>query len=405
MIPPYLRFSHIKGRGIHLGICGSIAAYKALELLRDFIHSDMRVSATITESGQRFITPLSLSALGAEPVYEGMFEGEEVYAHLYPGELPEVFTIAPATANTLARIAHGLADDMLSAQALSFGGKIVMAPAMNPRMWSAVATQRNISLLKEMGIEIISPQRGEVACREQGEGRLAPVEDIYFWTLRAISPSDLKGERVLITLGPTREFWDPVRFWSNPSSGKMGSALATAAWLKDAEVVCVCGPCDVYLPPQVEVIHVTTAREMYEACVDLWGGCTIACLCAAVCDFRPCEPKEEKFKKDSITGPLTIEFELNPDILKTLGARKRSHQRLIGFAAESSSHFEDLAREKLVNKNLDLIVANQINQKNSGFEWDTNSVTIIDKSKRAITMENMSKADVAWKIWELISLA
>ncbi len=403
MIPAYLKFSHIKGKGIHLGVCGSIAAYKSLELLRDFIHSDIRVSAVITPAGKRFISPISIRSLGAEPVYEDMFEEDELYSHLYPGESPDVFVVAPVTANTLAKAAWGMADNILTAQLLSFPHRIIMAPAMNPRMWNAAATQENVQILKKRKIEIIPPARGEVACKERGEGRLPQLEDIYFHAIRALSPDHLQGEKILITLGPTREFWDPIRFWSNPSSGKMGAALATGAWLSGAEVVCVCGECEVYLPPGIKTIKITTAREMYEACMDLWQECSIGCLCAAVCDFRPKYPRGEKFKKEGAGEGLTIEFETNPDILYTLGKKKKDSQRLIGFAAESHAQFKSLARKKLSHKNLDLIVANQINQKNSAFGADTNSVTVIDKSGTAITLENMSKADIAWKIWELIS--
>ncbi len=402
MIPVYLKFSHIKGKGVHLGVCGSIAAYKSLELLREFIHSDLRASAVITDKGKKFISPLSLRALGADPVYEHMFEEEDIYSHLYPGDSPEVFLVAPITANTLAKVAGGIADNILTAQLLSFPHQIIIAPAMNPRMWNSPATQENVEKLKRWGIEVITPGKGKVACREEGEGRLASIEDIYFYTLRALSSQHLKGEQVLITLGPTREFWDPVRFWSNPSSGKMGAALATAAWLKGAEVICVCGECEVYLPPGIKTIKITTAQQMYEACMDLWSKCTIGCLCAAVCDFRPRHRREEKFKKERAEEGLTVEFETNPDILYSMGKEKRENQKLIGFAAESSPNLESLARKKLIHKNLDLIVANQINQRDSGFGSDTNSVTIVDKSGVAITLENMSKADVAWKIWELI---
>ena len=402
MIPKYLSFSFPKGSNIHIGITGSIAAYKVLELIRDFVHHEMVVSVSLTKSATQFVTPISLKGLGAEVIHTDMFSMDQVYAHLYPGIDPEVFLIAPATANIIAKISMGLADDIVSSQALAFNKKIVVAPAMNPRMWHSLATQRNIRLLKDMKIEIIEPDCGDVACGERGMGRLAELDEIFFRILRALAPKDMAGEKVLITLGPTREFWDPIRFWSNPSSGKMGAALAIAAWLRGAEVTCICGPTNVWLPKEIKRINVISAGEMYEETLNIWRSFSLGCLCAAECDFRPKEKMAEKFKKEGATQTLFIEFVKNPDILNSLGKTKAPNQKLIGFAAESQNNFIALAKDKLIRKNLDLIVANQIMEKDSGFEADNNKVVLIDKSGNVKRLTPKSKADVAWEVWDQI---
>ncbi len=403
MIPGYLNYSHPRGQSVHVGICGSIAVYKALDLIRDFVHTEMRVSVSLTESATQFITPLTVKGLGAELVYTTMFSLKDVYAHLYPGIDPQVFLIAPATANMIAKLANGLADDIISCQALAFNGTILVAPAMNPRMWHNPITQENVSRLhRHSNIEIIYPDTGDVACGDSGTGRLAFHNEIYFRVLKSIAPKDMKGERVLITLGPTREFWDPVRFWSNPSSGKMGAALALSAWMRGADVTCVCGPSDIWLPCEIKKINVISAREMYQACIDLWKDFSLGCLSAAVCDFRPKEKMAHKFKKQTTNKGLVIEFSQNPDILQLLGQRKGKDQILIGFAAESQEDFIELAKVKLDKKNLDLIVANKINVPHSGFNSDQNEVVLVSRKGEVIRLQKMSKADVSWKIWDQI---
>ncbi len=405
MIPSHLLFRHYIGQCIHIGVCGSIAAYKTLDITRDFLHSEMQVSVTLTKAAQEFITPLSFEALGAEPVYSNMFIDSKyrTYGHLEPGQNAQALLIIPATANHIAKLSHGLADDMLSCQALAFPRPIVVAPAMNPNLWNAQATQENIQKLNSRKIHIIQPETGEVACGDQGKGKLASLQDIYFHTLKAISNQDLLGKKILITLGPTREFWDPVRFWSNPSSGKMGAALATAAWLRGAEVHCVCGPNELWLPQDIYIYPVLTAQEMYNKCVTLWPECDIACLSAAVCDFRPTTYGTQKFKKNSLqTQFLQVQFISNPDILYTLGQSKNTQQKLIGFAAETVENLIDLARSKLKSKNLDLIVANRINQENSGFDTYTNEVLVLNKHNNSEELPLMNKADVAWRVWDWI---
>jgi phosphopantothenoylcysteine decarboxylase/phosphopantothenate--cysteine ligase len=404
MIPEHYQLSLAPKTRLHMGICGSIAAYKALDLCRSFQRLGFQVGATLTRAGAQFITPLSLTALGVDPVYTELFApDDQVYAHLEPGQNSRTFLVAPASANTLAKMAGGLADTMLSCQLLAAPCPIVVAPAMNPNLWEAEATRENIHRLsRRENIHIIPPDSGLVACGETGSGRLASQAELLWNTVRHMTCSDLQGYRLLLTLGPTREFWDPVRFWTNPSSGKMGAAMALTAWIRGAEVHCVSGPHDQWLPQDIGQTPVTSAREMYEACMDLWPTADIGCLCAAVCDFRPESCAEHKFKKDALQGRLTIPFIPNPDILRTLGEHKRPEQRLIGFAAESETDYEALARKKIAAKNLDCIVANCITHAGTGFDASKNTVTVCFPDGKTHPLPSMTKADVSWKIWDLI---
>ncbi|WP_461210824.1 bifunctional phosphopantothenoylcysteine decarboxylase/phosphopantothenate--cysteine ligase CoaBC [Desulfocurvus sp. DL9XJH121] len=394
----HLRFSGFLGRRLHMGVCGSIAAYKALEILRLVQGSGAHVSATLTASAQRFVTPLSFEALGAAPVYGDMFDCPDVvFGHLEPGQDAHAMLVAPATANTLAKLAHGAADDMLSCQALAFPGPLVLAPAMNPRLWNATATRANWAQLKERGAVCIEPECGDMACGEEGKGRLPQLEVIYCHALRALADQDMAGRRVLVTLGPTREFFDCVRFWSNPSSGIMGAAIAVAAWLRGAEVTAVCGPVDLWMPPGVRRVDVTSARDMHDACMDVFADMDAACCSAAVADYRPASQVEGKFKKGS--GGPDIVFEDNPDILRGLGQRKREGQFLIGFAAESGDLVAN-AQGKLERKNLDLIVANNVTDEGCGFAGATNGVTVLDAKGRVETWPVQPKTEIAWRIWD-----
>ncbi len=399
---PY-QFSLSRHRRLHLAVCGSIAAYKALDLLRLWRRMGLHVGVTLTAAARHFITPLSFEALDAHPVYSDLFVGQEaLYGHLEPGQNGDVFVVAPATANALAKLAHGLADDMFSCQALSFPGPFVLAPAMNPKLWNAPATQENITRLRDRGVSIVPPDTGLVACGEEGTGKLADPLAITSSILKALAPQDLAGRKILVTLGPTREFWDPVRFWSNPSTGRMGAAVATAAWLRGAQVHVVQGPCPAWLPPGIQVDSVTSAQEMYERSLSLWPSMDMACLTAAVCDFRPHNQRQQKFKKEAGEQGLDIAFAPNPDILQTLGSRKTPQQRLIGFAAETSDAIQSIAEEKLRRKQLDLILANRIDRTDAGFASATNHVVAVDAQGRHEQWPLMDKGDIAWRIWDWI---
>ena len=420
MSTAHLRFPCYLGKRVHLGVTGSVAAYKSLELLRLLVDAQVGVGVTLTPSALRFIGAESFRALGADTIDTALFaEGptDDPFAHLTPGRAASALVIAPATANILAKLAHGLADDMLSTQALAFGGPLVLAPAMNPAMWAAPATQANWRTLLDRGALGVGPAPGPVACGDTGYGRLAPVEHIFAAVLRALSPKDLAGRTVLVTLGPTREAWDAVRYLSNPSSGLMGACLAVAAWMRGADVRVIAGPTAYDFPPGIAVTRVTTAREMLDAALNQWPSADIACCTAAVCDFRPLAPAsgaERKLKKrdllaaaacstsacgEGTDGGLVIRLEANPDILRTLGAAKRDGQLLLGFAAETHDLLGQ-ARLKLEEKHLDVIVANRVGIPGSGFDSPTNAVTILDRLGRVEQWPELPKPEVAWRVWD-----
>ena len=393
-------FTHYYGRRIHIGVCGSIAAYKILELLRLLLKSNLDIGTTLTRSGREFIPPINFQALGADPVFtqEGFLHS--TFAHLAPGQTAHALLIAPATANILARAAHGIADDLLSTQILSFSGPIIFAPAMNPKMWNSPATRENWQKLKARGYICLEPEQGQMACGEEGKGRLTSIENIYYSTLKALTPQDLKNNKVLITCGPTREYFDQVRFWSNPSTGKMGLALSLAAWLRGAEVHLVHGPINVLSLPGLNLYPVTSAREMYSVCMELWPDMNMGCLAAAVADFSPEPCAVPKFKK-SVTRQLKITFTRNHDILKNIGRLKTKTQKLIGFAAEAEN-LQQNCLHKLQKKNLDLIVGNLITESDSAFASNKNRVYVLDRTNRQESWPLLPKTEVAWRIWDWI---
>lgn len=393
----------LAGQRVHLGVTGSVAAFKALELLRMLHLADLAVSATLTAAAQNFVSRLSFLSLGAVPVYSPMFEENEatLFGHLDPGQTCQAMVIAPATANCLAKLAAGLADDMLSAQALSFPGPLIVAPAMNPRLWQARATQENVDRLLSRNHTIVPPGQGLMACGEQGEGRLAELNEIYLAVLKALAPNDLKGLHILVTLGPTREKWDAVRFWSNPSSGLMGACLAICAWLRGARVSVVAGPVSGIRFPQGIMRHdVNSAQEMMDACADLWPDMDMGCFAAAVADYRPEAYGPAKFKKAEAPDGLAIHFKPNPDILATLAGRPGRNNRqpvVLGFAAETTL-VPDQLRSKLRRKKADLLAANDLTAPGSGFGTDTNQVFVLDKNGREETWPIVTKAEVAWRL-------
>jgi len=395
---PHLQFSNYLGRRVHLGVCGSVAAYKSLELLRMILRAGIQVGTTLTPGAQRFVSLLSFEALGAAPVYGEIFDNDSsLFGHLEPGQIAQAMVIAPATANMLAKLAHGLADDMMSCQALAFSGPLVVAPAMNPRMWNAAATRENWATLKRRGVVCIEPECGDMACGDEGRGRFPALENIYLETLRAVTEQDLSGRKILLTLGPTREYFDCVRYWSNPSSGTMGAALAVAAWLRGAEVTAVCGPMDLWLPEAIKRIDVGTASAMHEAAMEEFPKAHWACCTAAVADFRPVPFGSGKYKKDA--GDLSVTFVPNQDILAGMGKSKTVDQRLVGFAAESAE-LEANARGKLHRKRLDLVVANDVTGDACGFGTATNEVLVLDAENRMETWPVLPKTEVAWRIWD-----
>ncbi len=403
----HLKFTRFAGKRLHLGVCGSIAGYKALDLLRQWRDAGLDAGATLTASAQKFLTPLAFEALGASPVYAAMFPAggndAEVFPHLTPGASAHAFAIVAASATTLARLAHGLGDEILSCQALAFSGPLVLAPAMNPRMWANTATRENWETLRRRGHILVEPVCGRVACMEEGAGRLADPRDIYLAVLRAVSPQDLRGQKILLTLGPTRDFWDGIRYWSNPSTGSMGASLAVAAHLRGATVHAVTGPGAVpgspWLPDGIIRHSVIGAKDMFAAASDLWPDMDAGIFTAAVADFAPEKWGDGKFKKAGAPAEgLRIAFTPNPDILKTLAAARKPGQKVVGFAAEADN-LEEAALRKLAEKNADMIVGNLL----SGFTSADNTVFVADRSGAQEHWPPMPKPDLAWRILDWLS--
>lgn len=405
-----LQYKKHAQKHIHLGVCGSVAAYKSLELMRAFLKCNIHVSVTLTPSAEKFIQALSFEALGASKVYKQMFQGELPFDHLEPGQLADAMVIAPASAATIARLAHGFSDEMLACQALAFDGPILLAPAMNPKMWANPATSANIETLLERGYFMTEPETGVVACKDEGQGRLARLEKIYYDSLALLTEQDLYGKKILITLGPTAEKWDAVRVWTNNSTGSMGAALAVTAWLRGAEIYAVAGPNSQYLPEdmRMHVFSVTSADEMYAKCHELWNTMDYGIFTAAVADFKP-EPgicgeddtnffQSRKFKKEQHANGIDIHFSPNHDILKSIGQIKKPQQKLMGFSAEAGSQMEELAqsvRQKLIAKNCDIIVGNFLAE---AMGKKTNKVYVADKNGIEEAWTTMTKADLAWDL-------
>ena len=396
-----LDISILNGKRVHLGVCGSIAAYKAVELMRLLQKTRANVSVTLTESAAQFITPLSFESLDAQVVYTGMFAREDgqPFGHLTPGAVADAFVIAPATATTLARLAAGMADEILSAQALAYPGPLVIAPAMNPRMWNNPATQTNVDILRKRGHHIVLPESGRVACGDDGQGKLADIWDIYLATLRALSPQDMAGKTVLVTLGPTRELWDGVRCWTNLSTGRMGSCVVEAAYLRGARVIALAGPGVPRLPAPVERHDVTSAMDMFTAAKAMWPQADIGVFTAAVADFHPVAQGQGKFKKQNAGETVHVEFSANPDILATLSASRSAGQKVVGFAAETSD-LETHVTDKLQRKKTDMMVGNLVGVAGSGFAGSQNTVLVKDSLGRMETWPTLSKGDVGWRIFD-----
>lgn len=371
--------SALAGKHIVLGICGGIAAYKSVSLLRLLVKAGAEVQVVITPAGKEFITPVTLSALSQKPVVSEFFTANtgEWHSHVDLGLWADCMVIAPATASTIGKMAHGIADNMLVTTYLSAKSQVFVAPAMDLDMMAHPSTTANIGLLRSYGNIIIEPESGELASGLVGKGRMeepekiaAVLEDFF------ASRKDLSGKKVLITAGPTHEKIDPVRFIGNCSSGKMGYALAEECAARGAEVTLVSGPVAIRTSnPSIRVVDVESARDMLAACEEAFPSADIAVMCAAVADYAPAEVADRKIKREHSEVPV-IHLVKNPDIAATLGSRKRPGQILVGFALETD-HELDNAAEKLRRKNLDMIVLNSLRDKGAGFGTDTNKVSII----------------------------
>lgn len=406
---PFAGTTRFHGKKLHMAVTGSISCYKSVDLLRAFSKTGISTSVTVSRGARKFVTPLLFASLGAARIYDDMFADQaDPFAHLEPGRICDSMVVAPASANAVANLAHGNAEAMYAAQALAFSGTLVIAPAMNPRMWSNPATQANIQTLRDRKYQLVMPENGVTACGEEGQGRLAKLPEIFLATLKSLAPQDLQGLKVMVTLGPTREAWDGVRFITNPSSGRMGVALATAAWLRGAEVTAICGPIEsIFISEGINKIDVTSAREMYLAAERIWPEMDWGLFCAAVGDFSPIRPEGgDTIKIHKNENIEEIRLERNPDILQTLSIKRGPKQKTLGFAAEITDNVESLlplARNKLLAKNVDIVAANRVNRKDGAFGADDNQMAIVDKNGQEQIWEPQSKADIAWELCTWLS--
>lgn len=387
----------LKDKKIVLGVTGAISAYKALELARLLIKEEAEVWPVMTKSATEFITPLSLSTLAKNQVSTSLFDLTEKtrISHIELAQKSDLILIAPATANLIGKAASGIADDLMATIIAAATVPVLLAPSMNCKMWENAIVQGNVNKLKASGYRFVGPDVGELACGYEGNGRLAKVEDIMEAAKEAISPKDLKGERVLVTAGPTREAIDPVRFVSNSSSGRMGYALARAAKRRGAEVVLISGPTHMPKPPGITFVQATSAEEMYDACVRYYPQSTLVIMAAAVADYRPTKSYPTKVKKDAKT--LSIEMERTMDVLKYLGEKKKADKFLVGFALETDD-LEENARKKLKEKNLDLVIGNSP----AGLDSELNQVTIINRENETEVLPRLPKDEVADRILDRV---
>jgi phosphopantothenoylcysteine decarboxylase/phosphopantothenate--cysteine ligase len=381
------------GRELILGVAGSIAAYKAVYLLRELTRLEARVSVCLTEHAARFVGPLTFRTLSGRPVLSDLFDpqSQDAVEHVALAERAAALVVTPATANVLGKAAHGIADDCLTTLLLAMRGPVLMAPAMDGGMWNHPAVVANVATLRERGVAVLEPDTGALASGLLGAGRLPEPEAIVEALVRLLHPArDLAGERVLITAGPTREPIDPVRFISNRSSGKMGYGLAAAALRRGAHVTLVSGPTQLTPPPGAVFVPVQTAEEMREAVLQHVGQATIVIKAAAVADYRAKQPSRTKIKGKR---DLTLELTPNPDILAEV-TRLRSGAFVVGFAAETHDIAAN-ARAKLEDKGIDLLVANDVSKSGVGFDSDDNEVLLLDRWGGARALPRMAKTVVA----------
>ena len=367
----------LKGKTILLGITGGIAAYKAAALASALVKLHANVEVVMTKNATEFITPLNFEELTGHRVMVDTFDRnfQHQVEHISLAQRTDLIIIAPATANVCAKLAHGLADDMLTTTALACRCPKLIAPAMNTNMYENPVTQDNLGLLRRYGWEVIEPASGRLACGAVGKGKLPEPEELVQYILRAIAlPKDLKGKRVLVTAGPTREALDPVRFLTNHSSGKMGYAIAKMAMLRGADVTLVSGPTAIDPPPFVKLIPVTSAAEMFDAVAAVAPTADYIFKAAAVADYTPADFSDEKMKKKD--GELSIPLKRTQDILKFLGENRRAGQVICGFSMETQNMVEN-SRQKLCKKGIDMICANNLKQEGAGFGVDTNVITLI----------------------------
>jgi phosphopantothenoylcysteine decarboxylase/phosphopantothenate--cysteine ligase len=402
--------AELDGRRIVVGVAGGIAAYKGAELVRLLVKAGATVQVVTTRGAEQFITRLTLQTLSGRPVASELFDldAESQIGHIRIADEAELIVLAPATAHLIARLAAGLADDLLTTVVLATHAPLLIAPAMNVNMWGHPQTQANMARLVERGAHVVGPASGELACGWQGSGRLVDPEAIALAAARALGPRDLDRRTLLVTAGPTQEPIDPVRFLGNRSSGKMGFAIAGRAAARGARVQLVAGPVELATPRGVERIDVATASEMREAVLEREEAAGAVIMAAAVADFRAKEVAPRKLKKGA-GAPTAIALERNPDILAELAERRRARGRgplLVGFAAETpegAGGLERLARETLEKKGCDLIVANDVAEPGSGFGSDENRVVVVARDQPAVELGRAPKGQIADQLLDRIA--
>ncbi len=383
---------------IVVGVTGGIACYKAVELVRLLVKGGFKVRVIMTRGALEFVTPLTFQTLSGHPVATETFDltQESQIGHINLADSVDVVIIAPATANVIGKIAAGIADDLLTTVLMATQAPVLIAPAMNIHMYENPILQENLRKLRRIGYHILEPAEGYLACGYEGKGRLPDPEKIVGEVEHLLKTKDLSGEKFLITAGPNREPLDPVRYISNRSSGKMGYALARAAVRRGADVALISGPTGLDSPLGARLISVTTAAEMRAAVLKEYVQCTAVIMAAAVSDYHPATVAEKKIKRGK--GAVELRLEPNPDILKELGENKNG-KWLVGFAAETEELTAN-ARKKLREKNLDMVVANNIAETGSGFDGDTNSATIVDRTGATRSLPLMSKDELADRIYD-----
>lgn len=389
------------GKNVVVGVCGSIAAFKVAGWVSSLAKMEAMVDVAMTPAAERFVTPLTFASLSGRKVYSAMFDGavDGSMAHIDLGREADLFVVAPATADTIARLAHGMADTLVTAVALVARCPKLLFPAMNVQMFASPPVQENLKKLREFGWTVVAPASGSMACGEVGKGRLVEWEEAQEYLAVALSRQDLAGMRVVVTAGPTREPVDPARFLSNRSSGRMGYALASAAARRGAAVILISGPSSLPAPPLVTLKRVETAREMHDAVMAESEQARVVIKAAAVSDYRPEKVAPHKVKKENIE--MEMRLAQNPDILFALGEKKPKGQILVGFAAESQN-LEAEGRRKLTKKNLDLICVNDISASDAGFESETNRILLLDRDGGEERLPLISKLETADRILDRV---
>lgn len=390
---------------IVVGITGGIAAYKAVGVVRGFVREGHDVRVIATEAALRFVGKPTLEAISRNPVETELFEGVDEVRHVAIGQQADLIVIAPATANTLAKLAVGLADDLLGTTALASEAPLVLAPAMHTQMWEHPATRANVAKLRSRGVSFVGPVDGQLTGDDTGIGRMAEPEDIVTAALTIASPGDLVGLRVLITAGGTREAIDPVRFIGNRSSGRQGTELATAAARRGADVILVAANLDVAAPAGVITTRVTSAEELRETTLRLAPEADVVVMAAAVADYRPSEVSDHKLKKDALGDEIELRLVRNPDILREVAAARKPGQLVVGFAAETVADPDaqlELGRDKIGRKGADLLVLNRVGW-SEGFHAQSNTIVVIDRSGQIVAEASGSKASVANRILDVVA--